>query len=329
MRVIHAAGIVAAAAILTCPTASADTVGTLAGYNQPQDTVGDQLQGHACNASPDLSPNTCTPILYNNTVAGQSSIDDGAAALNAWLGTQTQTQSVAPTDHITVFCYSMGCMSAYTWISQHINDANAPSPDQVSFIAIGNPATNDNGVDQIDVTGTQYSVTSIQRQYELWTDFPNNMASPYYLLAVANALVGATSLHDYTQVDPNDPSMVTWTDGRIEYRLLPTDYVPLSFGDPAIDNQLRPLIEDAYNRPVPVPDPTPDTTVTTAVVTAPVIVSDPVITTLLPVKPVKKPKPQPKAATHKATTHTSAAKADRKTERQTAKAERKAGKKDR
>jgi hypothetical protein len=326
MRVIHAAGVLAAAAILTCSTASADTVGTLAGYNQPQDTVGDQLQGQACNASPDLSPNTCTPILYNNTIASQSSIDDGAAALDAWL--DTQTQSVAPTDHITVFCYSMGCMSAYTWISQHINDPNSPSRDQVSFTVIGNPARNDGGIDPIDITGTQYSVTDIGRQYELWTDFPNNPSSPYYLLAVANALVGATSLHDYTQVDPNDP-MVVWQSGNITYKLLPTDYVPLSGGDPTLDNQLRPLIESAYARTVPIPDPTPDTTVTTAVVTAPAIVSDPVMPTLLPVKPVKKPRPQPKTATHKATTHTSTVKADSKAERQTAKAERKAGKKDR
>lgn len=239
-------------ALVLAPSANALTVATVAGYAQPHNAVQDQLQGQICNDNPNLSANKCTPVVYDNlSVFVYEAIQQGANNLNAFLAT-----SPKPT---LVFAYSEGAIAALTYIEQHMNDPNRPANSDVSFIVIGNPSRNSGGIDKFfqgtpyaDITGTPWKVTDIGRQYELWTDFPNNTSSPYFFLAVSNAIQGAY-LHDYTQVDPNDPDMVVWTVGNITYKLLPTDLLPmyewLRWTGPFaqwLDSQTRWKIEDAY-----------------------------------------------------------------------------------
>lgn len=335
---------------MLAPTAFADTVGTLAGFNQPPDTVQDQLQGQVCNDNSALSPNRCTSLVYENFNA------DMVAGVTS--GVQTLDEFLSSTDHVTVFAYSEGAVVASQWLAAH------PDASGDTFILIGSPARGDGGVIPIDISTTQEQVVDIGRQYEFWTDQPNNLSSPYYLLAVLNTLAGAVTLHDYTQVDPNDPSMVVWQDGNITYKLLPTGTLPLIAwtGDmaPALDDQLRPLIEDAYIRSVPIPDPTPPATtaVTQEVTTwsaAPApsaglasnvntleAVPSPETTRLrkttsqatsaktsVAPKVRESHKAEHKAEHKAAAAQHKAAAVERKTQRQTAKAERKAGKKDR
>jgi PE-PPE domain len=76
---------------------------------------------------------------------------------------------------------------------------------------------------------------------------------------VVNAWVGATTLHDYSDVDPNDPDHVTYTEGNVTYVYVRTPrgelplvawlkpFAPDLAND--LDDQWRPIIEEAYDRP--------------------------------------------------------------------------------
>ena len=101
---------------------------------------------------------------------------------------------------------------------------------------------------------SQYQVIDIARQYDPVADFPDDH---FNLLAVANALAGSQSLHDYRPVDINDPNNIVWTEGNITYVLVPTENLPLLDGLRAIglttladklNAQLKPLVDAGYNR---------------------------------------------------------------------------------
>jgi hypothetical protein len=106
-------------------------------------------------------------------------------------------------------------------------------------------------------------VTIISRQYDGWADFPTNIFAPGYLLAVLNAIDGASTIHnDYTEASLlNNPANVTWTQGNITYELVPTQNLPINQGwrniglgslADALDAMQRPMIDAAYtNRPNP------------------------------------------------------------------------------
>lgn len=283
--------------------ANAEVIGTLAGYLNPHDRVQDQLQGKICNDNPALSPTRCTPIPYENfSPLIFQDIEDGVAHLDAFLAAQTQP--------VEIFAYSLGAIVAYTWIERHMNDPNAPAPGDIDFIVIGNPASTIGGVDTVlnigapspDITGTQWDVIQIRRQYELFTDFPNNPASPYYFFAVINAVSGQY-LHDYSHVDPNDPAFVVYQSGNITDKLLPTDLLPmyewLRWTGPLamwLDDVTRPNIEDAYIRPVEVPDPSTVTGLTMVDTTATVVttqeVTSSVTSTVSPTTSLQKTPPR-------------------------------------
>ena len=106
-------------------------------------------------------------------------------------------------------------------------------------------------------------VTIISRQYDGFADFPTNIFAPGYLLAVLNAIDGASTIHnDYTEASLlNNPANVTWTQGNITYELVPTQNLPINQGwrniglgflADALDAMQRPMIDVAYtNRPNP------------------------------------------------------------------------------
>jgi hypothetical protein len=165
-----------------------------------------------------------------------------------------------------VLGYSLGS----TVTSAYLN-ANTPPPG-VNFILLGDPS-NPNG--WLAATGrlakfgggipanTPDPVTIINRQYDGFADWPNNMFAPGYLLAALNARAGKKTVHlDYTEASLlNNPNNVTWTQGNITYELVPTQNLPInqrwrkiglgSVAD-ALDAMERPMIDAAYtNRPNP------------------------------------------------------------------------------
>ncbi len=89
------------------------------------------------------------------------------------------------------------------------------------------------------------------RQYDGWSDFPTNTASPNYDLAMQNARAGATSIHDYVDARLDDPANVKTTRGNITSILIPTQHLPLKDG---LDAEQRPLIDSAYDRAGPTPE---------------------------------------------------------------------------
>ncbi len=175
-----------------------------------------------------------------------------------------------------VLGFSLGSVVTSAYLNSHT------PPPGVKFILLGD-TSNPNGL--LAATGllplfgggippspraprprphpTPNPVTIISRQYDGWADFPNNILAPGYLLAVLNAIDGASTIHnDYTEASLlNNPANVTWTQGNITYELVPTQNLPINQGwrniglgslADALDAMQRPMIDVAYtNRPNP------------------------------------------------------------------------------
>jgi hypothetical protein len=94
-------------------------------------------------------------------------------------------------------------------------------------------------------------VILVARQYDGWSDFPTNTASPNYGLAMQNARAGAAAIHDYVDARLDDPANVKTSRGNITSILIPTQLLPLNKG---LDAEQRPLIDSAYDRPGPTPE---------------------------------------------------------------------------
>jgi hypothetical protein len=227
------------------PLPSPATVLTLSPFSYPGG-ITNQLQGSLCQ-----TPRTCVPVNWPIFVPlGVPELD---TAINSTSG------------KIIVFGYSEGAQVAEQWVIQHANDPNAPSSANLTFVAIGNSTRAYGG--SLNMGGfsevwpqSQYPVIDIARQYDYAADFPNNSSSPYFLLAVVNALVGGFNTHDYKGVNINDPANTVWTVGNITYVLVPTQNLPLvdplrGLGLTALADQLqaqlKPLVDQAYNRNYP------------------------------------------------------------------------------
>ncbi len=83
--------------------------------------------------------NSCSSVPYMpfSTVGGVHALDrrlSAVAASDGGADTVTDTPTV-------VFAFSNGAMVASEWMAEHADDPDAPSPDEVSFVLIGNPTT--------------------------------------------------------------------------------------------------------------------------------------------------------------------------------------------
>jgi len=192
------------------------------------------LQGAVCR-----SPNTCTLVYYPwfVTPLGVTALQDAVTTTSA--------------NKIIVFGYSNGALVAEQWLEQHLNDPNIPSSDVLSFVVIGNPARE-------LWPQSPYQVIDVSRQYDAASDYPNNPASPYYLLAIMNAGAGFWINHlNYRDVNLDDPANAVWTVGNTTYVLTPSPNLPILLGlapfFPSLNEQLKAAIETAYIRPVPFP----------------------------------------------------------------------------
>jgi diacyltrehalose acyltransferase len=198
-------------------------------------TMGDvaAFQGAVCR-----SPNSCTLVYYPwfVTPLGVTALQDAVTTTSA--------------NKIIVFGYSNGALVAEQWLEQHLNDPNIPSSDVLSFVVIGNPAR--------EWPQSPYQVIDVSRQYDAASDYPNNPASPYYLLAIMNAGAGFWINHlNYRDVNLDDPANAVWTVGNTTYVLTPSPNLPILLGlapfFPSLNEQLKAAIETAYIRPVPFP----------------------------------------------------------------------------
>lgn len=176
-----------------------------------------------------------------------------------------------------VFGYSQGARIVGDWLEEHAGTEGAPSPDELSFVLIGNPGRKHGGahVEWGQTTPeTEYKVLDVSRQYDMASDYPDH----FNLLAIANAYAGFTFVHaNYEEVDLYDSANYFWTEGNTTYVFVPTKNLPLleplrwiGLSDLAdsLNGPLKEMIEKAYDRsylpaqpglpPVPDPDPEPE-----------------------------------------------------------------------
>ncbi|HEY9267041.1 MAG TPA: PE-PPE domain-containing protein [Mycobacterium sp.] len=247
--------VAAAVSVVVVPTAGAVTVLTLKEtFGIGKGAMEDQLQGSLCPEN----TQQCVEVGYP-AIIGRKSVPSGVIALDTAIDTTS--------GEIIVLGYSQGAIVAGHWLQEYAADPDAPSTDELSFVLIGNPTRAFGGayVPLGDVTPqTQYQVTDIAREYDFFADFPNKPASLFYLLAIANSIVGIPSVHlNYTEVDPTDPANAVWTVENTTYILVPTENLPLlqplrmiGLGWVAnlLNAPLKSLVDRAYTRPVPFPE---------------------------------------------------------------------------
>ncbi len=259
------AGLAVAAALLptlATPTAHAasllpegpSTVRTLSPL--PSGYINTTLNGAVCAA-----PNTCTPISYLTFVT-----PTGTAALDKVLKDN-------PEEPVVIFAYSNGAQAAEYWIAEHADDPDAPPAENVTFIFMGNSIRKYGGADkEFGISQpSQYKVIDVAREYDPVADFPDNPAN---LLALANAMAGAFSMHDYRDVDIDDPNNIVWTEGNTTYVLVPTEKLPLlnplrlvglnALAD-QLNDPLKEIVDQGYDRSyIPTEEPAVAKTVAAA-----------------------------------------------------------------
>jgi hypothetical protein len=220
----------------------------------------DDLRGVVCQA-----PRACESVPYPYLIRSV-----GVTDLDTKLRDGTTGQQV-------VFGYSQGARVASDWLETYAGTEGALSPDDVSFVLIGNPSRKHGGahVGWGQVTpDTGYKVLDVARQYDMASDFPDE---PLNLLALANAYAGFAFVHeDYEEVDLYDPANYVWKEGNTTYVFVPTENIPLlqplrwlglsGLAD-ALNGPLKAMIEKAYDRsylpaqpgwPAPEPEPEPE-----------------------------------------------------------------------
>ncbi|MGH3677522.1 MAG: PE-PPE domain-containing protein [Mycobacterium sp.] len=178
---------------------------------------------------------------------------------------------------MVVFGYSQSARIASI---QKANLAAAGSTLPVSFVLIGNPNRPNGGIlqrfegleipilgvtfDGATPTDTNFQTVDITRQYDGWSDFPNNPVNPF---ATANAAAGIHYLHgDYQSVGLGN-ALYQGSYGDTQYYMIPSNRLPLlmplaelGVPDPVLtilDAPARVLVETGYNRTISPGQPTP------------------------------------------------------------------------
>lgn len=190
---------------------------------------------------------TCEPIRYPYLVR-RAGADDLQNAIG-------EDAAGGP---LVAFGYSQGARVVGRWLEQHAGTEGAPSPDQLSFLLIGNPGRKYGGghVRLGEVTPeTEYEVIDVSRQYDRASDWPDH---PMNLLAFLNASAGLANIHiNYDEVDIYDPANYVWREGNTTYVFIPTENIPLleplrklgltELAD-KLNGPLKERIEKAYDR---------------------------------------------------------------------------------
>lgn len=187
------------------------------------------LQGSLCKT------NNCVELDYaasggdltsRNSTPMDESEQEGLAVLDRAIKT-------TPGKKI-VFAYSQGAEIVSLLKRKLLNDPDAPPPEELSFVLIGNPGRPNGGIGarfpgvHVPLIGmtlqgaspdTQYPTTDIARQYDGFADVPSN---PNNIFGLANMLAGMLNTHmDYMNVNMSDPANIVRTDGNTTYITVP------------------------------------------------------------------------------------------------------------
>ncbi|ABM13772.1 MULTISPECIES: PE-PPE domain-containing protein [Mycolicibacterium] len=255
---LAAAGAASVAALgVTCPSpyTLAANVLTVTGYTAGgalEWDMSEVFQGSYCDAD---SGNTCTPVKYLSGVPLVGEYD-GLRALRSAI--------TSSTGETVVLAYSQGALIAADWIEQNAGTSGSPSPENLSFVFLGNSLRKYGGVRpayEIDppTPESDYHVTDIAIEYDGAADFPDN---PFNLLALANAFAGFQYVHiyGYDDVDLENDEKLVWNDGNTTYVLIRRENIPLleplrlmglhELAD-QLNGPLKEIIDSAYNRDYP------------------------------------------------------------------------------
>ncbi|WP_231750844.1 PE-PPE domain-containing protein [Mycobacterium sp. NAZ190054] len=219
----------------------------------------DNLGGELC-----AEPKVCRAVDYQ-WILPLGTIEFGVTQNVRALDRAISDVSSGPEDTI-VYAFSGGARVASVWLRDHGSDHEeglaAPSPDDLSFVLIGNGGRKYGGLNGwwygdrlLTPTDTDYAVVDVAREYDPIADFP---ANPFNLLALANAIAAFDHVHmAYGDVDLDDPDNIVWTEGNTTYVHVPTSNLPLlqGFRDFGLgwlvddwEAPLREIIDRAYDR---------------------------------------------------------------------------------
>ena len=292
-RLLYSVGVVVLSLASTVVLASVQTMtalvaltatalimgGTGHPLSTPQDSP-DFINGYTTDANNDYivltgfcGEGACTPTAVSTPeqfmpVSGampfDQSVGQGVVNLNQAINAQPAGES------IVVFGYSQSARIASI---QKGNLAAAGSTLPVSFVLIGNPNRPNGGIlerfeglkvpvagitfDGATPTDTNFKTVDVTRQYDGWSDFPNNPLNPF---ATANAIAGIQYLHsDYQSVGLGD-ALYQGSYGDTDYYMIPSRRLPLLMpldqaGVPSpivtmLDAPTRVLVEAGYDRTV-------------------------------------------------------------------------------
>jgi hypothetical protein len=292
-RFFYSAGVVVLAIASTVVLASMQTMTALValtatalimgGTGHPLSTPLDSqefINGYTADANNDYivltgfcGAGSCTPTAVSTPeqfmpVSGampfDQSVGQGVMNLDQAINAQPAGES------LVVFGYSQSARIASI---QKGNLAAAGSTVPVSFVLIGNPNRPNGGIlerfeglnipilgvtfDGATPTDTNFKTVDVTRQYDGWSDFPNNPLNPF---ATANAIAGIQYEHgDYQSVGLGD-ALYQGSYGDTDYYMIPSQRLPLLMplqdaGVPSpivtiLDAPTRVLVEAGYDRTI-------------------------------------------------------------------------------
>lgn len=183
----------------------------------------------------DLYPRAMGKYTGPNDPTGDVSVGLGVAALENLISVNLLTNMV-------VFGYSQGAIVSTKWLNDHANgkDPSAPLSSNLSFVSIGNPNRPNGGLlarmPGLHIPGlgitfngatteSQYKLTDVVRQYDLFADFP---VDPLNVLSLLNVIADAGAVHgNYLSVNVNDSSNWVSVDANTTYIMEPAAHLPL------------------------------------------------------------------------------------------------------
>ncbi len=209
------------------------------------------------------TPEQLYPITGVNSLPVDTSAAQGVTILNSAIN-----QQIAAGNHVVVFGYSQSSAVASQEMAQLASSSNPPSPNQLSFVLVGNPSTPNGGFNQrFEVPGAPLSLPSLGttfnyaptasspyptavyiQEYDGFADFPQY---PINLLSDLNAYVGIFTQHfAYADLTPQQISsaiaLPTTGNTTTQYYMIPTANLPLLVPVrliPLIGNPLADLLQ--------------------------------------------------------------------------------------
>ncbi len=222
----------------------------------------------ACTPTAVSTPEQFMPV--SGTMPFDQSVGAGVNNLDQAINAQPAGESMV------IFGYSQSARIASI---EKGNLAAAGSTMPLSFVLIGNPNRPNGGIlqrfegveipilgvtfDGATPTDTDFDTVDITRQYDGWSDFPNNPLNPF---ATANAVAGIHYLHgDYQSVGLGN-ALYQGSYGDTDYYMVASQRLPLLMplaeaGVPSpvvtiLDAPARVLVESGYDRTISPGQPT-------------------------------------------------------------------------